>query len=265
MHTRFISLAIAAAASACAAGQHYTQTSSSYTVTATASGEFNETQTGDALGTSSFVVGDGEANRWEAEAVMIAFLNDSIEIGAGAVSRTNTDSLVACSTQTSATIGFRIDAATLTTFRSTGPGSSWQIAADDGGTAVYSATVSGPGGVVFSRSAPSMAESFSLQAILQPGEYTYTVFSATSSDADGDPSTTSQGICSGGTRLEFAAAPSCNPADLSEPFGTLDLADINAFVAAFVAMDPIADLDGSTIYDLADISIFVGAFAAGCG
>ena len=83
-----------------------------------------------------------------------------------------------------------------------------------------------------------MAESFSLQAILQPGEYTYTVFSATSSDADGDPSTTSQGICSGGTRLEFAAAPSCNPADLSEPFGTLDLADINAFVASFIAGCP---------------------------
>jgi hypothetical protein len=58
--------------------------------------------------------------------------------------------------------------------------------------------------------------------------------------------------------------PPCNDADLAEPFGTLDLADITTFVAAFLAMDPVADLDGSTLFDLADITAFVTAFNAAC-
>lgn len=58
--------------------------------------------------------------------------------------------------------------------------------------------------------------------------------------------------------------PGCNPADLAEPFGTLDLADITAFIAAFFAMDPAADLDGNTLFDLADISAFIAAFNDGC-
>ena len=46
--------------------------------------------------------------------------------------------------------------------------------------------------------------------------------------------------------------------------GVLDLADINAFVSAFVDRDPLADLDGSFTFDLGDITAFVSAFAAGC-
>jgi hypothetical protein len=56
----------------------------------------------------------------------------------------------------------------------------------------------------------------------------------------------------------------CNAADLAEPFGILDLSDINAFVAGFLGMDPIADIDNSGIFDLADINAFVAAFTAGC-
>lgn len=59
----------------------------------------------------------------------------------------------------------------------------------------------------------------------------------------------------------------CNPADLVEPFGILDLADITAFVVAFtsVPQDPIADLAPPFgVFDLADISAFVTAFLAGC-
>ena len=56
----------------------------------------------------------------------------------------------------------------------------------------------------------------------------------------------------------------CNPADLSEPFGILDLSDINAFVSAFVAGDPLADLNPDGIYDLADIVAFIDAFNLGC-
>ncbi len=56
----------------------------------------------------------------------------------------------------------------------------------------------------------------------------------------------------------------CNPADIAEPFGTLDLADIAAFVSGFTTMDPAADLDENGVFDLNDIGAFVGAFTAGC-
>jgi hypothetical protein len=56
----------------------------------------------------------------------------------------------------------------------------------------------------------------------------------------------------------------CAPADLAEPLGVLDLADIVAFVTAFTTLDPIADFDGNGLFDLADITAFVAAFSAGC-
>tara|TARA_Y100001933_G_scaffold199315_1_gene200275 strand:+ start:241 stop:1443 length:1203 start_codon:yes stop_codon:yes gene_type:complete len=56
----------------------------------------------------------------------------------------------------------------------------------------------------------------------------------------------------------------CNAADLAEPFGTLDLADITAFVVAFTSQDPSADIDGNGLFDLADITGFVTAFTGGC-
>ncbi|MBZ0173481.1 MAG: hypothetical protein K8E66_13945, partial [Phycisphaerales bacterium] len=57
----------------------------------------------------------------------------------------------------------------------------------------------------------------------------------------------------------------CNAADLAEPFGLLDLADITAFVAAFVNNEPPADLaPPAGTFDLADITAFVSAFTAGC-
>jgi hypothetical protein len=56
----------------------------------------------------------------------------------------------------------------------------------------------------------------------------------------------------------------CGDADLAEPFGVLDLADINAFVAGFTAQNADADLNDDGLWDLADINAFVGAFTAGC-
>ena len=60
------------------------------------------------------------------------------------------------------------------------------------------------------------------------------------------------------------AAPGCNGADLSEPFGVLDLADIVVFSGAFLAQEPPADFDGNGIFDLSDINNFVSAFLGGC-
>jgi hypothetical protein len=58
--------------------------------------------------------------------------------------------------------------------------------------------------------------------------------------------------------------PACALADLAEPFGLLDLADVTAFVAGFVAMSPIADLNADGLFDLADINLFVTSFLGGC-
>ncbi|MBZ0172314.1 MAG: hypothetical protein K8E66_08045 [Phycisphaerales bacterium] len=57
----------------------------------------------------------------------------------------------------------------------------------------------------------------------------------------------------------------CNPADLAPPFGVLDLADLQAFVIAFIGMDPAADLaPPAGVFDLADLSAYVSEFLAGC-
>ncbi len=57
----------------------------------------------------------------------------------------------------------------------------------------------------------------------------------------------------------------CNPADIADPRGVLDLADIAAFLAAFTAGDPAADLaDPVGVLDLADIAAFLAAFDGGC-
>ena len=64
---------------------------------------------------------------------------------------------------------------------------------------------------------------------------------------------------------QCGASGPCNAADLAEPFGILDLADILAFVTAFGAEDPIADFAPPFgVFDLADILGFVTAFQDGC-
>lgn len=56
----------------------------------------------------------------------------------------------------------------------------------------------------------------------------------------------------------------CVP-DFAEPFGTLDLADVVAFIVAFVDSEARADLaEPFGVFDLADIAAFVQAFGAGC-
>jgi hypothetical protein len=63
------------------------------------------------------------------------------------------------------------------------------------------------------------------------------------------------------------AAPSglaCARADLAEPFGLLDLADVTEFVMAFLNEDPAADFEFDGVFDLADLVAFATAFLAGC-
>jgi hypothetical protein len=56
----------------------------------------------------------------------------------------------------------------------------------------------------------------------------------------------------------------CNAADVAEPYGLLDQADITRFVELFLASDPEMDLDASGVFDLADVVVFVVDFTAGC-
>ncbi|USO00280.1 MAG: hypothetical protein H6810_06375 [Phycisphaeraceae bacterium] len=53
-------------------------------------------------------------------------------------------------------------------------------------------------------------------------------------------------------------------ADLAEPFGVLDLADVQAFIAAFIGQQPLADLNADGVWDLADVQGYIAAFIGGC-
>lgn len=58
--------------------------------------------------------------------------------------------------------------------------------------------------------------------------------------------------------------PDCLP-DIAEPFGVLDLADIQVFIATFRSGDPAADLAKPFgVFDLADLQTFVSGFLGGC-
>jgi len=65
--------------------------------------------------------------------------------------------------------------------------------------------------------------------------------------------------------LSLTGSPSCNDADLAEPFGVLDFSDVVAFLGAFGAMDSAADLAAPFgVWDFSDVVAFLGAFGAGC-
>jgi len=56
----------------------------------------------------------------------------------------------------------------------------------------------------------------------------------------------------------------CVPADLAEPFGLLDGADVNAFITAFGGGAAAADLNDDGVVDGADVNGFITQFGAGC-
>lgn len=57
----------------------------------------------------------------------------------------------------------------------------------------------------------------------------------------------------------------CNPADLADPLGTLDIDDVLLFLAAFADGDPAADLaPPAGSLDIDDVLAFLTAFAGGC-
>jgi hypothetical protein len=56
----------------------------------------------------------------------------------------------------------------------------------------------------------------------------------------------------------------CNTADVSPPYGLLDLSDIAGFISAFLANGSVGDPNGDGLFDLNDLVFFVGDFTGGC-
>lgn len=85
-----------------------------------------------------------------------------------------------------------------------------------------------------------------------------------------DPSAAGGVALSKPVRVEFFCNGRCPGeggcvADLAAPLGVLDLADLQAFVVAFIAGDGPADVAAPFgVFDLADVKLFVTVFLAGC-
>ncbi|MEM1185413.1 MAG: agmatine deiminase family protein [Planctomycetota bacterium] len=80
------------------------------------------------------------------------------------------------------------------------------------------------------------------------------------SDTDGN---TGSDDASGVVTVTGSAA--CNVADLTVPFGVLDLSDVNAYIGAFQAGDPAADVAVPFGFiDLSDVDAFIADYLSGC-
>ena len=82
--------------------------------------------------------------------------------------------------------------------------------------------------------------------------------------ADDDPAGSSSFFDSGRAyTIDLACDTSC-PADLSAPFGVLDVFDFLAFLDLFDQGDPAADMNGDGVFDTFDFLEFMNRFSAGC-
>lgn len=83
-----------------------------------------------------------------------------------------------------------------------------------------------------------------------------------------DPNAADGTALSSPVRIQlFCNGPCPNPcpADLAQPFGTIDLADAQTFINGFTSADPLTDLAQPTgVFDLADIQAFIASFNSGC-
>lgn len=63
----------------------------------------------------------------------------------------------------------------------------------------------------------------------------------------------------------FFAEPAACPADLTEPFGTLNFFDVAAFIGAFNVSDSAADLaEPFGVFNFFDVAAYIAAYNAGC-
>ena len=67
-----------------------------------------------------------------------------------------------------------------------------------------------------------------------------------------------------GVSIEAGDPFGCNDADLAAPFDELNFFDVSAFLSAFSASDPDADINGDGMFNFFDVSEFLIAFNDGC-
>ncbi len=98
----------------------------------------------------------------------------------------------------------------------------------------------------------------------------YTVASASTISGDFDaldlpaPIQPGTAVYAGHDGSDVFVAFTCK-SDVSLPYGVLDLADVTAFISAFLAQEPLADIAEPTgVFDLADITTFIQIFLSGC-
>ncbi len=68
----------------------------------------------------------------------------------------------------------------------------------------------------------------------------------------------------GTLRITRTSDAACSLADLAMPYNELDFFDVSAFLDAFGAQDPVADLNQDGENDFFDVSAYLDQFAAGC-
>ena len=110
---------------------------------------------------------------------------------------------------------------------------------------------------------------------LLPGVLATAEVEAADLDGDGDPELVADQFLVSqpdGIRVYRNGCPAtssgptpCSLADLAEPFGIVDLDDVDAFIPLFLAGDPAVDLAPAFgIVDLDDVNAFITLFLAGC-
>ena len=70
-------------------------------------------------------------------------------------------------------------------------------------------------------------------------------------------------ITAGQSYIVFGRRAACSPADL-DASGTLNIDDLDLFIAAFLSTDATADCDASGSLNIDDLDCFIAAFLAGC-
>lgn len=64
--------------------------------------------------------------------------------------------------------------------------------------------------------------------------------------------------------LADPAGPGCSPADVAEPFGTLNFFDLAAYLTSFNQADPGADFNNDGLFNFFDVAAYLDVFNQGC-
>lgn len=269
MPSRFVAAVAACAIAPVAfAGGVFQPVSAFYSLDAIAGMNYSDGLTNTDLGPQTFTLAD-QAPGYAVQVGGSSNFNTStnaMTLTANAFSITRAGSLDAVETTSEQAITFDLFVDSRATLRSFNLG--WRANFSNNGVSDCSTLLTNAAGEnLIVRSAPSSFEFFTEVVNLPAGRYTWSLFGFTGSDDAPGFSLFTQHSASLNAILELRFVPGfgpCSPADLALPYNLLDLSDINAFLAAFVAGNAAADLTTDGLFDLADINAFVSAFAAGC-